>query len=149
MSICFQRFYLFYFQRKVGREKEREKYQCVVASQVAPTGDLACNPDMFPDWKSNWQPFGSQPVLNPLSYTSQGLLCQVLYIYKVQCQGCFSSSSSCSFCQFRENLTERFFWCGLRSLSSVQLIAGHVRRVQDDFVHMNGAQQDGQDIRLF
>ena len=27
---------------------------------------------MCPDWESNQQPFGSQPVLNPLSYTSQG-----------------------------------------------------------------------------
>ena len=24
------------------------------------------------DWKSNWQHFGSQPTLNPVSYTSQG-----------------------------------------------------------------------------
>ena len=37
-----------------------------------PTGDLACNPDTFPDWELNWQPFGSQPVLNPLSHASQG-----------------------------------------------------------------------------
>ena len=27
---------------------------------------------MCPEWELNWQPFGSQPVLNPLSYTSQG-----------------------------------------------------------------------------
>ena len=25
-----------------------------------PTGDLACNPGMCPNWESNWQPFGSQ-----------------------------------------------------------------------------------------
>ena len=25
-----------------------------------PTGDLACNPGMCPDWESNWRPFGSQ-----------------------------------------------------------------------------------------
>ena len=36
------------------------------------TGDLAQNPGMCPDWESNWRPFGSQPALNPLSYTSQG-----------------------------------------------------------------------------
>ena len=36
-----------------GREKER-KHQCVVASCVSPTGDLARNPGMCPDWESNW-----------------------------------------------------------------------------------------------
>ena len=39
-----------------GREGEREgkKHQCVVASSAAPTGDLAHNPGMCPDWESNW-----------------------------------------------------------------------------------------------
>ena len=57
-----------------GREAEREgeKYQCVVAFHVAPTGDLAHNPGICPDWESNLRPFGSQPMLNPLSYTSEG-----------------------------------------------------------------------------
>ena len=53
-------------------EREGEKHQCAVASYVASTGDLARNPGMCPDWESNWQPFGLQPELNPLSYTSQG-----------------------------------------------------------------------------
>ena len=46
----------------MGKEGERqgEKHQCVVASQVPPTGNLACNPGMCPDWESNRQPFGSQ-----------------------------------------------------------------------------------------
>ena len=52
-------------------EKEGEKHQCVVASHMDPTGDLAHNPDMCPDWELNWWPFGLQPLLNPLSYTSQ------------------------------------------------------------------------------
>ena len=45
-----------------GREGEREgeKHQCVVASHTPPTGDLACNPGMCPDWESNQRPFGSQ-----------------------------------------------------------------------------------------
>ena len=40
-----------------------------------PTGDLARNPGMCPDWESNQQPFGSQAarrMLNPLSHTSPG-----------------------------------------------------------------------------
>ena len=30
-----------------------EKHQCVVASCVLPTGDLARNPGMYPNWESN------------------------------------------------------------------------------------------------
>ena len=37
-----------------------EKHQCVVASHMSPTGDLAHNPGMCPDWELNWQPFGLQ-----------------------------------------------------------------------------------------
>ena len=69
----FKRFYLFIFRER-GREREREgeKQQCVVASHVAPIGDLACNPGTCPDWDSNQQPLFQILVLNPLSHTSQG-----------------------------------------------------------------------------
>ena len=46
-------------ERGKGREKEREreregeKHQCVVASNIPPTGDLARNPGMCPDWESD------------------------------------------------------------------------------------------------
>ena len=65
---------LFIYFRERGREGEREeeKYQCMVASHVAPTGNLVHNPGMWSDWELNQQPFDSQPELNPLSYTSQG-----------------------------------------------------------------------------
>ena len=45
-----------------GREGEREgqKHPCVVASCVPPTGDLAHNPGLCPDWESNRRPFNSQ-----------------------------------------------------------------------------------------
>ena len=51
---------LFIFRQR-GREghREGEKHQCMVASHMAPTGDLAHNPGMCPDWELNWQPFGS------------------------------------------------------------------------------------------
>ena len=51
--------YLF-LERMEGREKEGEKHQCVVASHTPPTGNLACNPGMCPDWESRQQLFGSQ-----------------------------------------------------------------------------------------
>ena len=49
--------------------REGKKHQCVVTSRMPPTGDLARDPSMYPDWESNQQHFGSQPTLNPLSYT--------------------------------------------------------------------------------
>ena len=49
-----KRSYLVIFRQEEGREKEREKHQCVVASHRARTGDLACNPGMCPDWELNW-----------------------------------------------------------------------------------------------
>ena len=67
-------------------------YACLLS---APTGDLAHNPGMCPDWESNLRPFGLQAALNPLSRTSQVLRCvfprprqsarQVLAAYTVVC----------------------------------------------------------------
>ena len=77
--LLFKSFYLFIFrERRREGEREGEKYQCVVACHMAPNGDLAHNPGMCPDWGSNQQPFGSQPMLNPLSYTARALF---LYFY--------------------------------------------------------------------
>ena len=58
----FLRLYLFIFRER-GRVGERkgEKHQCVVASHAPPpTGNLACNPGMCPDWELNQGPFGLQ-----------------------------------------------------------------------------------------
>ena len=56
--LIFKGFYLFIFRasRREG-EREGEKHQCVVSSHMPPTGDLACNPGMCPDWESNRLPF--------------------------------------------------------------------------------------------
>ena len=45
--------------RERGKEGDREgeKHQCVVASHMPPTGDLAHNPGMCPDQQSSQQPF--------------------------------------------------------------------------------------------
>ena len=51
--------FLFIFREKKGGI-EGEKHYCAVASHAPPTGDLAHNPGMCPDWESNLQPFGSQ-----------------------------------------------------------------------------------------
>ena len=49
-----------FLERGEEREKEGEKYQCVVASRVPPTGVLAHNSGMCPDWELNQRPFGFQ-----------------------------------------------------------------------------------------
>ena len=48
---------------------------------MTPTGDLACNPGICPDWESNQQPFGSQPALNPLNYASRGYIAYYFLIH--------------------------------------------------------------------
>ena len=56
----FLRFYLFIFRERGGEgEREGEKHQCVVASCAPPTGDLAGNPGMCPDWELYQRLFGS------------------------------------------------------------------------------------------
>ena len=55
------------------RGREGEKHQCVVASHVPPTGDLAHNPGMCPDWESNWQLFDSQASTQSTELDQPGL----------------------------------------------------------------------------
>ena len=72
--ICsfFKDFIYLFLGRGEGKEKERERNINVwLPLMCPPTGDLAHNPGMCPDWELNRWPFGSQ-ALNPLSYTSQG-----------------------------------------------------------------------------
>ena len=64
----FKRFYLFILRE---RGREGEKYQCVVASLVPLTGDLA--PTQACALTGNQtDDLVHRPVLNPLSHTSQG-----------------------------------------------------------------------------
>ena len=67
--------YLFTFrERRREREREEEKHQCVIASLVPPTGDLACSLGMYPDWESNQQHFGLQASAQSTD-PHQSLLC--------------------------------------------------------------------------
>ena len=58
--LFFKRFYLLSFRKRREGEREGGKHQCVVASRMSPTGDLACNPDVCSDEESNQRPFGLQ-----------------------------------------------------------------------------------------
>ena len=75
----FKRFYLLLFRQR-GRVGERveEKHQCVVASCAPPTGDLARNPGMCPDWESNQVPFGLQASAQSTEPHQSGLLICIL-----------------------------------------------------------------------
>ena len=57
--IFFKYFIYLFLERGEERQRSRET-RCVVASHLPPTGDLAYNPGMCPDWESNWWPFGLQ-----------------------------------------------------------------------------------------
>ena len=67
-----KRFYLFIFSQR-GREGEREgeKHQCVVVSQVPHTVDLAHKPAYAPTGNQTTDPWVHRPVFNALSHTSQ------------------------------------------------------------------------------
>ena len=52
MIVHFLRFYLFLVKGE-GREKEREKHQCVVISH-APNWGPGPQPHMYTDWELNW-----------------------------------------------------------------------------------------------
>ena len=48
----FKTLFIFTEREREGK-REGEKYQCLVASCMPPTRDLACNPGMCPDWELN------------------------------------------------------------------------------------------------
>ena len=50
----FKDLFILFLERGRDGEREGEKHQCVLASHGSPTGDLAHNPGMCPDWESNW-----------------------------------------------------------------------------------------------
>ena len=68
---------LFIFREK-GREREREKHQCVVASRSPPTRGLAYNPGMCLDWESNPWSFGLQAGAQSTEPHQPGLTIQSL-----------------------------------------------------------------------
>ena len=88
-------FNILFIFRERGREGDRqgEKHQWVVASDKPPTGDLARNAGMCPDWESNGYPLVQRPALSPLSHTSQGLDFIQLGIHATISVTCGSSSA--------------------------------------------------------
>ena len=55
----------------------------MVASRAPPTGDLACNPGVCPDWESNQRPFGSQASAQSTEPHQLGNI--VLFLKQITC----------------------------------------------------------------
>ena len=88
--------YLFIFTQR-GREGEREgeKHQCVAASRAPPTGDLARNPGMCPDWESNQRPFGVQVGTQSTEPRQPGLFLYFFMYLFVLIKVCLAYEKSC------------------------------------------------------
>ena len=65
---------------------------CGCLSHHLPTGDLAPNPGVCPDWELNQRPFG---LLSPLSHTSQGGVYAFPSRYKNRPQSLSDHSKCC------------------------------------------------------
>ena len=70
-------------------EREGEKHQFVVASSVPTTGDVAHNPGMCPDWKSNQRPFGLQAGTQSTELHQPGLIPRYLILFVAVAKGIF------------------------------------------------------------
>ena len=55
----------------------------MVASHAPPTGDLACNPGLCPDWESNPQPFGLQAGAQSTEPQQPGCSCILFAATKI------------------------------------------------------------------
>ena len=73
-----------------GREGKEGQKQCVVASHMPPTGGLAHNPGMCPEWESNRGPSGSQAGTQSTEPHQPGrvrvILISSLYMYFLFCE---------------------------------------------------------------
>ena len=73
----FLRFHLFIYFFRAGKGRRKvEKHQCVVASCMSPTGELAHNPGMCPDWELNLRPFGMKASAQSTEPHQAGHLCK-------------------------------------------------------------------------
>ena len=71
----FKDFIYLFLERGREEEREGEKHQCVVASHIPLSEDLAHNPGMCTDWKSNQRPFASQAGAQSTELHWPGLFC--------------------------------------------------------------------------
>ena len=101
--------FVFIFRER-GREGEREgeKHQCVVASCMPPTGDLARNPGMCPDWELNQRTLGSQD--DTQSTKLVGFKCLSLGVHYSRNSRCARNTGQANE-QREKDLGNNFFLC--------------------------------------
>ena len=68
--VFFKDLFIYFLERGEGREKEREKHQCVVTTCAPPAGDLAHNPECAPTGNQTSDLLVRRLALNPLNHTS-------------------------------------------------------------------------------
>ena len=85
----------------------------MITSCVLPTGDLAHNPGICPDWESNWQPFGLQASTQYTEPHQPGLFSSLELIFSQarRISAFFSHLNSLNLCLHR-------IICGFNSLSN-------------------------------
>ena len=93
MCILFLKKFFFIIFREGEGGRKRKKYQWVVASHVAPTGDLAHNPGMCPDWESNRRPFAFSAHTQSTELHLPGHVCIYSYVYRYNL--CIQTHSKC------------------------------------------------------
>ena len=87
LSLSLDFIYLF-LEIGEGKEKGRETVMCGSLLGTPPTGDLACNPSMCPDWESNWQLFGFQAHTQSTELYQPGLTEQSLNLWTLSKFSC-------------------------------------------------------------
>ena len=79
MFFIFILFIYLFLDRGEGREKDRERNINVwLPFTHPPTGDLACNPGMCPDWELNQRPFGLQASTQSTEAHQPGMILNLI-----------------------------------------------------------------------
>ena len=66
------------------KHKQNQK-DTIMKPHALLTGDLACNPGMYPDWESNQQPFGSRAGAQSTEPHQPGLTSTIFNSWPISC----------------------------------------------------------------
>ena len=102
--------FTFFLERRREGEREGEKHQCVVAFHALPTGDLAGNLGVCPDWELNWRSSGSQASAQSTEVHQPGQ--QAFSMSSPMPSGIYLLTTSLQsfFCPSRVMISIIFFW---------------------------------------
>ena len=76
--------FIYFLERGEGKEKDKERNIHVwLPLAWPPTGDLAYNPGMCPDWELNWGPYGLQATAQSIESHQLEMYCYFFLILRV------------------------------------------------------------------